>query len=61
MVLFPLAVVWLIVVLVWVLKHSQNNAPEDRVWRRWTPRPPRRPWDDPTGSARRKRRAASRR
>jgi hypothetical protein len=49
MILFPLAVIWLIVVFVWVLHHSQNNEPEERVWRRWRPRP-RNPRDgDPAG------------
>jgi len=37
-VLFPLAVIWLIVVLVWVLRNSRNDTPEERVWRRWRPR-----------------------
>jgi hypothetical protein len=43
MVLFPLALVWLIVVLVWVLRNSRNAAPEEPVWSRWrpTPRTPR--------------------
>jgi hypothetical protein len=44
MVLFPIAVVWLIVVLVWVLRNSRNELPEDRIWRRWRPSP-RKPRD----------------
>jgi hypothetical protein len=61
MVLFPLAVLWLVIGLVWVLRHSRNELPEDRVWRRWTPRTPRRPWNDRSGGSKsRQRTAASR-
>jgi hypothetical protein len=60
MVLFPLAVVWLVVVLVWVLRNSRNAAPEDRVWRRWRPSP-RRPRDGgDSGSRARARRDSAR-
>jgi hypothetical protein len=43
MILFPIAVVWLIVVLVWVLRNSRNEASDEPVWRRWrrAPRSPR--------------------
>jgi hypothetical protein len=44
MVLFPIAVIWLIVVFVWVLRNSRNAPPEERVWRRWRPAP-RKPRD----------------
>ena len=44
MVLFPLAVIWLIVIFVWVLRNSRNAPPEERVWRRWRPSP-RKPRD----------------
>ena len=51
MVLFPLAVIWLIVIFVWVLRNSRNAPPEERVWRRWRPSP-RKPRDgsDPAGA-----------
>jgi hypothetical protein len=42
MVLFPLAVIWLIVVIVWVVRN-QTAPPEERAWARWRPRPPRTP------------------
>jgi len=41
-VLFPIAVVWVIVVVVWVVRNEVN--PEQDTTRRWTrlrPRPPR--------------------
>jgi hypothetical protein len=44
MVLFPIAVIWLVVVIVWVVRNSQNAGPEDPVWRRWRSKP-RRPRD----------------
>ena len=60
MVLFPLAVIWLIVIFVWVLRNSRNAPPEERPWRRWRPKP-RRPRDgEPAGPrSRAERRAAS--
>ena len=58
MVLFPLALLWLIVVAVWVYRHSQSTPPEDQVWRRWRPRP-RAPRDgEPTAGRARARRAS---
>ena len=44
MVLFPIAVIWLVVIFVWVLRNSRNAPPEERVWRRWRPSP-RKPRD----------------
>jgi hypothetical protein len=44
MVLFPLAVIWLVIVLVWVLRNSRNDIPEERTWHRWPARP-RKPRD----------------
>jgi hypothetical protein len=44
MVLFPIAVIWLAIVFVWVLRNSRNGEPEETVWQRWRPRP-RRPRD----------------
>jgi hypothetical protein len=60
MVLFPLAVIWLIVVFVWVLHHSRNNEPEERVWRRWRPKPRKpRDGDGPGARGRAARRAST--
>jgi hypothetical protein len=59
MVLFPLAVIWLIVVFVWVLRHSQNTEPEDRVWRRWRPKPRTPREGDSSGDRGRAKRRAS--
>jgi hypothetical protein len=44
-ILFPLAHVWLVVALVWILRNSTNepDVPQ-RDWRRFVPRVPRRPW-----------------
>ena len=39
MVLFPIAVIWLVVIFVWVLRNSRNAPPEERVLRRWRPKP----------------------
>ena len=61
MVLFPLAVIWLIVIFVWVLRNSRNAPPEERVWRRWRPSPRKpRDGDEPAGSRRRARRESAR-
>ena len=52
MVLFPIAVLWLVIVAVWVIRNSRNENPEqERVWHRWTPRP-RRPRDGDASGAR---------
>jgi hypothetical protein len=58
MVLFPLAIVWLVVVLVWVLRNSRNDLPEERVWQRFRPRP-RRDGDPPRSGRRANRRASA--
>ena len=64
MILFPIAFVWLVCFLVWLIRHSPNEIdtpPEaERRWRRpRTPRPPRngRPTLD-RGGRRRSRAAA---
>ena len=52
MILFPLALLWIVGVIIWVIRNnvdSEPGAPEPRDWKRWRPRPPRRPWN--TGSA----------
>jgi hypothetical protein len=47
MVLFPIAFIWLLAVMIWLIRNSLNNEPgelrDDRTWTRWRPRPPRRP------------------
>jgi hypothetical protein len=46
MVLFPIALIWLICVVIWLVRNSQNDGappPEPRDPRRWRPRTPRRP------------------
>ena len=54
MVLFPIALVWLLCVMFWLVRNSLNEpeAPdEEREPRRWWPRPPRRSNDrKPNGS-----------
>jgi hypothetical protein len=57
MVLFPIAVIWLIVVAVWIYRSSRDTPPDERVWRRWRPSP-RSPRDG-DGSGDRPRRRAS--
>jgi hypothetical protein len=59
-ILFPIALVWLVVALVWILRNSTNepdSPDEGQNWRRFVPRPPRRPWTD--GSRRRQGRSTS--
>jgi hypothetical protein len=60
MVLFPIALLWLVVALVWIIRNSTNepDAPE-QSWRRFVPRVPRRPWN--AGSGRRRAASKSRR
>ena len=59
MVLFPIALIWLVCVVIWLVRNSTNEPelPPDEP-RRWWPRP-RRPGRGPTGSRSRDR-AASR-
>jgi hypothetical protein len=55
MVLFPFALIWLIVVIVWIVRNEQNREEgEPRVWARWRkpPRDPRRGGPDRTGGRR---------
>jgi len=59
-ILFPIALVWLVVALVWILRNSTNepdSPDEGQSWRRFVPRPPRRPWND--GSRHRQGRSTS--
>jgi hypothetical protein len=53
MILFPIALVWLVVALIWIVGNSTNepDAPEQN-WRRFVPRVPRRPWNSGPGSRR---------
>jgi hypothetical protein len=59
MVLFPIALIWLVIALVWIVRNSQNepDVPE-QGWRRFVPRVPKRPWNGPSGSRSRGRKAA---
>jgi hypothetical protein len=50
MVLFPFALIWLIVVLVWVVRNEVKPPEERRTWIRRRPRPPRNPRGRPHGS-----------
>lgn len=44
MVLFPIALVWLIVVIVWVVRNERNHEEgQPRQWAQWRPTPPRDP------------------
>ena len=53
MVLFPIAFIWLLAVMIWIIRNSLNepDAP-GREPRRWFPRPPRRPTGRRPGSPR---------
>jgi hypothetical protein len=47
-ILFPIALLWLVVALVWIIRNSTNEPDrpdEPQSWRRFVPRPPRRPWN----------------
>ena len=60
MILFPLALLWIVGVIIWVIRNNVTDEPgasEPRDWKRWRPRPPRRPWN--TGSTAEERRANS--
>jgi hypothetical protein len=44
MVLFPIALLWLVGVIIWVVRNEAKPENERKLdWRRWRPRPPRRP------------------
>jgi hypothetical protein len=44
MVLFPIALLWLVGVIIWVVRNEAKPGTERKIdWRRWRPRPPRRP------------------
>jgi hypothetical protein len=60
MILFPIALIWLVVALVWIIRNSTNepDVPE-QSWRRFVPRVPRRPWN--AGSGERSKTATARR
>jgi hypothetical protein len=47
MVLFPIAFLWLLVVMIWLIRNSLNTGPEQEPGepRRWFPLRPRRPSD----------------
>jgi hypothetical protein len=43
MILFPIAFLWLLCVMVWIIRNSLNEPDSPpREPRRWLPRPPRR-------------------
>jgi hypothetical protein len=54
MVLFPIAFIWLLAVMIWLIRNSLNNepAPPGEEPRRWRPRPPRRPDNRRPGGSR---------
>jgi hypothetical protein len=62
MILFPIALIWLVVALVWIIRNSTNepDVPE-QSWRRFVPRIPKRPWNGDSGARRRSKSAVSRR
>ena len=44
MVLFPFALIWLVVLIVWIVRNEQNREDgEPRRWAWWRPKPPRDP------------------
>jgi hypothetical protein len=52
MVLFPIALLWLIGVIVWVVRNEAKPGQERKLdWRRWRPRPPRLPRGGRAGGA----------
>jgi hypothetical protein len=61
MVLFPIAFIWMIIVLIWVVRNESNKPEAERFWVRkgWRPRRPRGPRRGPAGTA--QRRASARR
>jgi hypothetical protein len=63
MVLFPIAFIWLLIVVIWLVRNSMNeDVPpgEEREPRRFWPRPPRRPNDRRPHGSRSSDRASSR-
>jgi hypothetical protein len=47
-ILFPIALIRLVIALVWIIRNSTNEPElpdEPQSWRRFVPRPPRRPWN----------------
>jgi hypothetical protein len=53
MVLFPIAFIWLLCVMIWIVRNSLNEPDTtEREPRRWFPRPPRRPTGRLPGSPR---------
>jgi hypothetical protein len=58
-VLFPIALLWLIIALVWIIRNSTNepDLPGEQSWRRFVPRIPKRPWN--TGASSRRARSTS--
>jgi hypothetical protein len=48
MVLFPIAFLWLLAVMIWLIRNSLNEPDQQPGEpRRWYPRRPRRPQDGP--------------
>lgn len=49
MVLFPFALIWMIIVIVWVVRNESNKPDEERFWvkKGWHPRRPRSPGSGP--------------
>jgi hypothetical protein len=50
-ILFPIALVWLVIALVWIIRNSTNEPDlseqeQGQGWRRFVPRVPKRPWND---------------
>jgi hypothetical protein len=62
MVLFPIAFIWLLCVMIWIIRNSLNEPDaQERPPRRWRPRPPLRPGRrSPHGSPSRGRAGAAR-
>ena len=67
MILFPIAFLWLLCVMIWIIRNSLNEPDSPpREPRRWLPRPPRRnpggprrgPAAQPPAKARSERRAS---
>src|SRR5207245_92451 len=51
-ILFPIALIWLVVALIWIIRNSTNepDLPGDQPsWRRFVPRTPKRPWNSGSG------------
>jgi hypothetical protein len=63
-ILFPIALLWLVVALIWIIRNSTNEPDlpgEQPAWRRFVPRIPKRPWNSGSGERSKTKSATARR